>query len=81
MRFHIHLWPMAQTLRVTCGGIGDAAECGGDHVAMFEGGGEARALGGIVAQPVEQFGEAPLAGVDAAAPVDGCEAFGRARRR
>src|ERR1035441_9503612 len=43
---------------------------------MFQRGGEARALIRIVAQPVEQFGEAPLAGVDAAAPVDGFQMGG-----
>ncbi len=53
------------------GGIADAAEDGGDHVAMFERGGEARTFGRVVAQPVEEFGEAPFAGVDAAAPIDG----------
>src|ERR1035437_7875157 len=37
---------------------------------MFQGGSKARALAGVVAQPVEQFGEAPFAGIDAAAPVD-----------
>ena len=52
------------------GRVGDAAEYGGHHVAMFQRRGEARALLGIVAQPVEQFGEAPFAGIDAAAPVD-----------
>src|SRR5690348_2855176 len=52
------------------GGIGDAAERGRDHVAMLEGAGEFLALGGIVAEPVEEFGEAPLGGIDAAAPVD-----------
>ena len=74
MGFHIHLWPMAQTLRLTLAGIGDAAERGGHHVAVLEGGGELGALIGVVAQPVEQLGEAPFVGVDAAAPVDGFEA-------
>ena len=53
------------------GRVGDAAQHGGHHIAMFQRGGEAAALFGIVAQPVQQFGEAPLGGVDAAAPVDG----------
>ena len=55
------------------GGIGDAAEHGRDHVAMFERGDESRALVGIVAQPVQQLRESPFGGVDAAAPIDGCE--------
>ena len=58
------------------GGVGDAAEDGGDHVAVFEGGGEAGALFGVVAEPVEELGEAPFGGVDAAAPVDGFERGG-----
>ena len=51
----------------------DAAEGGGDHVAIFKGGDEARALPGIVPQPMQQLREAPLRGVDATAPVDGFE--------
>jgi len=35
---------------------------------------EAAALPGIVAQPVQELGKAPLGRVDAAAPVDGFEA-------
>ncbi len=50
--------------------VGDAAEDGGDHVAVFEGGGEAGALVRVVAKPVEELGEAPFAGVRAAAPID-----------
>ena len=42
--FHIHLWPMAQMLRGTLGRVGDAAQHGGHHVAMFQRGGEAVAL-------------------------------------
>ncbi len=53
--------------------VGDAAEGCGDHVAVFEGSDEAVALVGVVAQPVEELGEAPLVGVDAAAPLDGFE--------
>ncbi len=53
--------------------IGDAAEGGGDHVAVLEGGGEGGALVGVVAQPVQELGEAPLVRVDAAAPLDGFE--------
>ncbi len=34
------------------------------------------ALTGVVAEPVEELGEAPLVGVDAAAPVDGLEVLG-----
>ena len=40
---------------------------------MLEGGGELVTFGGIVAEPVEELGEAPLVGVDAAAPLDGFE--------
>ena len=64
---------MAQMLRGTCARIVDAAQRGRHHVAVFERGGEAVALVGIVAQPVQQFREAPLGGVDAAAPVDGVQ--------
>jgi hypothetical protein len=56
------------------GGVGDAAERGGDHVAVLEGCNKVGALVGIMAQPVKQFGEAPLVGVDAAAPPDAFEA-------
>ena len=68
---------MAQTLRRTLAGIGDAGEGRGDHVAVLEGGDEAVALVGVVAEPVEQLGEAPLVRVDVAAPVDGFEVFGK----
>ena len=56
--------------------IGDAAEHGRHHVAVFERGSHARALLRIVAQPVQQLGESPLRGIDAAAPVDGFQLFG-----
>jgi hypothetical protein len=72
--FHIHLWPMAQMLRGNSVGVGDAAESGGDHVAVFERGDEFGAQLGVVAEPVQQLGPAPLRGVDAAAPVDSFEA-------
>ena len=55
------------------GRIGDAAQGGRHHVAVFQGGGKSDAFIGIVAQPVEQLGEAPLGRVDAAAPVDGLQ--------
>ncbi len=64
---------MAQTLRFTWLGVGDAAERGGDHVAVLEGGGKLRALVRIVAEPVQQLGKAPLVRIDAAAPLDGFE--------
>ena len=54
-------------------GIGDAAQRGRDHVAVLEGADELRALVWIVAQPVQQLGESPFGGVDAAAPLDGLE--------
>ncbi len=47
---------------------------------MLEGGCEFRALLGIVAQPVEKLGEAPLMRVDASAPLDGFEIFGVSER-
>ena len=50
------------------GGVGDAAECSGDHVAVFQGGDEFGTQIGVVAQPVEELGPSPLGGVDAAAP-------------
>jgi hypothetical protein len=56
-------------------GVGDAGECGGDHVAMLKGGGESATFVRIVAEPVEELGESPLMGVDAAAPLDGFEIF------
>ncbi len=52
---------------------GDAAEGGGDHVTVLQGGDEARTLCGIVPQPMQQLREAPLRRVDASAPVDGFE--------
>ena len=55
-------------------GIGDAAQSGRDHVAVFERGDELRAQLGIVAEPVQQLRPSPLGGVDAAAPVDPLEA-------
>ena len=72
---------MAQMLREICVGIRDAAEDGGEHVAMLQRGGELGALLGIVAEPVEQLGEAPFGGVDAAAPLDGGEVASCWRRR
>src|SRR5207245_10587863 len=45
-------------LDVLC--VGDAAERCGNHVAMFESGDELRAFGGIVAKPMEEYGDAPL---------------------
>ena len=62
------------------GGIGDAAESGGDHVAVFESAGETGAFIGIVAQPVEEFGETPFGGVHAAAPFNGFEIFAMSHR-
>src|SRR5262249_4120508 len=58
------------------GGIGDAAKDSGDHVAMFKCGGESSSARGVAAEPAEELGDAPLAGVDAAAPVDGLELGG-----
>ena len=54
----------------------DPAECGGDHVAVFESGHEAVAFFWIVAKPMQKLGEAPLVGVDAAAPFNAFEAEG-----
>ena len=67
---------MAQMLRDTCAGSVMPQRVAATMSQCSRRGGEARALVGIVAQPVEQLGEAPLAGVDAAAPVDGFEVFG-----
>ena len=52
---------------------GDAAERGGNHIAVLKGGGEVVSLVRVVAQPVQQLGEAPLMRIDAAAPCDGLE--------
>ena len=57
-------------------GIGDAAEGGGDHVAVLQRGDETGAQLGVVAQPVEELGPAPLGAVDAAAPGDALEVCG-----
>src|SRR6266545_3151719 len=46
---------------------------------MLERGGHLPALFGIVAQPVEQLGESPLGGVDAAAPAQRFELLRTAR--
>ena len=54
-------------------GVGDAAQDGRRHVAVFERGRHAVALAGIVAQPVQQLRPAPFRRVDAAAPLDGVE--------
>ena len=58
------------------GGVGDAAEGGGNHVAVLEGGGQLVALVGVMAEPVKELGESPLVGVDAAAPFNAFEAEG-----
>jgi hypothetical protein len=60
------------------GRVGDAAEGGGDQVAVFEGGGHPGALVRVMAEPVEEFGEAPFGGIDAATPGEGFEAGGAA---
>ena len=59
--FHIHLWPMAQMLRGTCAGsvmpqstAATMSQCSSAVTKRV-------ALVGIVAQPVQQLGEAPLA--------------------
>jgi len=49
---------------------GDVAERGGDHVAVLERSNEVFSSIWIGAQPVKKLGEAPLVGVDAAAPLD-----------
>src|ERR1039458_4373900 len=41
---------------------------------MFQGGAELAALGGVVAEPMEELREAPLGGIYPAAPFDGREA-------
>ena len=56
-------------------GIADPAQRRRDHVAMFQSRRELRALVRIMPQPVQQFGESPLRGVNAAAPLDGVQLF------
>src|SRR5260370_1185677 len=55
--------------------LGDAAKGCGDHVAVLEGGHEFRSLGGIMPEPVQEFGEAPLRRINTAAPIDGRKLF------
>jgi len=68
-------------------GIGDAAERCGNHIAMFERRNEFWAFPGIMAKPMQELGETPLRGIDAATPLDrrellamrGCGDFRRFR--
>ena len=55
--------------------IGDAAKHCRGHVAMFERRDKTLALLRIVAKPMQKFREAPLGGIDAAAPLDHFELF------
>src|SRR5215469_8593597 len=41
-------------------GVGNSTERGSDHVTVLESGYEFRPLGGVMAEPMEQFGESPL---------------------
>ena len=73
--FHIHLWPMAQTLRFAFRGsvmpqsvAATMSQCSKAETNF------ARCVG-VVAQPVQQLGKSPLGGIDAAAPLDGFELF------
>ena len=68
--FHSHLWPMAQTLRVTPRGSVMPQSVAATMSQCSSAVAKRVALVGIVAQPVQQLGEAPLGRVDAAAPVD-----------
>ena len=79
--FHIHLWPIAQTLRFTCSRIGDPAQRRRHHVAVLERSGKLAALLGIVAQPVQQLRKSPLVRVHAAAPLDRLEVLLVRQRR
>jgi len=58
--------------------VGIAAQDGGDVVAMLGGSDERVALGGVVAQPVQELGKAPFGRVDAAAPGERFEVSGAA---
>ena len=77
--FHIHLWPMAQTLRLTLAGSVTPHSVAATMSQCSKAEAKLVAFVGIVAQPVEEFGEAPLVRVDAAAPLDGFEVFGDGR--
>src|SRR5215471_11189334 len=55
--------------------VENAAKGSGDHVTVFECGSKSGAFTRVVTQPVQQFGEAPLGRVDAAAPLDGGKLF------
>src|ERR1700720_3466125 len=61
--------------------ISDATESGGRHIAMFKCAGELRAFCRVVAQPMEQFGKAPLGGICPAAPIDSFQLFAASRFR
>ena len=58
--------------------IGDAAQHRRHQIAVFQGSRHARALLRIIAQPVQQLGEAPFGGVNAAAPVESFQIAARA---
>src|SRR3974377_614604 len=51
--------------------LGQSAQCSGNHIAVLERCLELLASLRVVAQPVEQLGETPLRGIDAAVPSDG----------
>ena len=78
--FQIHLWPMAQTLRLACRGSVMPASVAATMSQCSKAVANVGALVRIVAQPVQQLGEAPLVRVDAAAPLDGLEVFGVGER-
>ena len=69
--FHIHLWPIAQTLRVTLAGSLMPQSVAATMSQFSKRGGGLVAFVGIVAQPVEELGPAPFGGVGSSAPVDG----------
>ncbi len=71
--FHIHLWPMAQALRLTSAGVVMPARVAATMSQCSKAEAKLGAFLGVVAKPVEELGEAPLVRVDAAAPVDGFE--------
>ena len=74
--FHIHLCPMAQMLRFTLAGSVTPESVAATMSQCSSAVAKRCALLGIVPQPVQQLGEAPLVRVDVAAPVDGLEVFG-----
>ena len=66
---------MAQALRFTFLGIGDATQRRGHHIAVLKCGNKLRTLRRIMAEPVQQFRKAPFRRVHPAAPLNGFQSF------